>query len=105
MLIYPNNRGELAQWQTKSIAIMNRVLLVAINKAAGGGSEIVAPDGSSIVRIGKVETIITARVDLDEVRKMRKLYMTSWLNRRPETYKTLVEKRSIYPFNPTKSPG
>ena len=76
-----------------------------LTKLLGGGSEIVAPDGSSLVRIGKVETIITARVDLDEVRKMRKLYMTSWLNRRPETYKTLVEERSIYPFDPTKRSG
>jgi predicted amidohydrolase len=99
MILMPSAFGmpRLYAWElaTRSRALENGCFLVTANRIGiekdtqfCGHSRVVDPQGNVVVDAGLDETIITARIDLDEVKRQRER-IPYLADRRPDAYRSI----------------
>lgn len=83
-------------------ALENVLFIVAANKVGEeeghrytGGSMIIDPEGQIIAKGGEEEEIVTAKINVDDVERCRRLF-PYFRDRRPELYSRLLQPASYY---------
>lgn len=94
IVLWLTNRGGVNRISCRHYSLVNKVILVACNRAeghaAGGGSAIYDWHGEALVSANREERLISAVLDVAEMREQREPYWREARVRRPGLYGGLV---------------